>query len=610
MKTLRLTLAVLACATALPQWSLAATQPLTTLSPIVVTASRVPQSADASLSSVTVITRKDIRDSGALNVLELLQGRAGIELTSNGGYGKHTSLFMRGTGSDAVLVLIDGVRAGSVSSGGFSWEFLPLSQIQRIEIVRGPHSVQYGADAVGGVIQIFTTRRRAHTTVNVNVGAGTYTTRKVGAGLSGGDATSWYSVRAEHLATHGFDVYKLADPDSDGYDNTSLSASAGHRFAHGVEWQAEALQATGNTQYDRIPYLNYPLSGPNQDNYKQQVLSTRMNFHPLAAWKLTLLAGRSLDNRNSLLPNGSLDYRYDSTRKTYSWQNDFSLGDNQILTAGVDRYQDSLNSTTTYTHTRRTTRGLFAQYIAHYDRQSVQVGVRRSRDDQFGTHNTGSVAWAYRFDDAVRLRLSQGSAFRAPTFNDLYYPYGYGNPNLKPENSRTDEIGLSGLHHGLNWQLNAYRTRIDNLIVSAPPTYVPYNVGKAQIDGLEVIVSGKFAGLTHQLSLTLLNPRDANSGKLLPRRSKQSLRWTLSRRLGRTMLGATLIAQSWRYDDAANTQRVAGYGTINLRAQYRLARGYTVFGRLGNIFNKSYETVKNYNTAGRTLFVGIRYQGR
>lgn len=606
MKTPRLILAALACATALPQWSLAATNPITTLSPIVVTASRVPQSADATLSSVTVITRKDIQNSGALSVPELLQGRAGIELTANGGRGQLTSLFMRGTASNAVLVLIDGVRAGSVTAGGFSWELLPLSQIQRIEIVRGPHSVQYGADAVGGVIQIFTTHKHAHTTVNFNAGAGTYTTRKVGGGVSGGNATSWYSVRGEHLATHGFDVYKLADPDNDGYDNTSFSASAGHRFAHGVEWQAEALQATGNTQYDRV----FGPFGPNQDDYKQQVLSTRMSFHPLAAWKLTLLAGRSLDNRNSLLPDGNLDYRFDSTRKTYSWQNDFYLGDKQILSAGVDRYQDSIDSTTSYTRTQRTTRGLFAQYIGHYDRQSVQIGVRRSRDDQFGTHNTGSVAWAYRFDDAVRLRLSQGTAFRAPTFNDLYYPFGYGNPNLKPEDSRTDEIGLSGRHHAVNWQLNAYRTRIDNLIVSGPPTYVPYNVGKAQIDGLEAIVSGKWAGLTHQLSLTLLNPRDKISGKLLPRRSKQSLRWAVSRRLGKTTLGATLIAQSGRYDDAANTQRVAGYGIVNLRARYHLGQGYTVFGSLDNVFNKGYETVANYNTAGRTLFVGIRYQGR
>lgn len=587
------------------QSAFAAENPASDLAPIVVSATRVPQTADDSLSSVTVITRKDIEQSGALSVPELLQARAGIDLASQGGAGQFTSLFLRGANSNAVLVLVDGVRVGSVTAGTTSWELLPLAQIQRIEVVRGPHSVQYGADAVGGVIQIFTTRQATRTSVSMDSGTGTYNTNQFGVGVSGGDGHSWYSLRGDQLASDGFDAYKLADPDSDGYTKASLSANVGHRFSNAVEWQADALQATGNTQYDRT----YGPFGPNQDDYKQQVLSTRLKLRPIDLWRITLLAGRSEDNRNSLNADGSLAYRYDSTRKTYSWQNDLYLTGDQILTAGVDRYVDSVDATTAYDRTERATRGLFAQYQGHYGAQSVLAGFRRSHDDQFGDHNTGDLAWAYRFTHGPRVRISHGTAFRAPTFNDLYYP-GFSNPDLRPETSRSTEVGLDGRTGSTRWQLSAYRTRIDDLIVFDAATLQPQNVSAAKIDGFEAVLSADLAGLQHQIAVTWLNPRDENTGKLLPRRAQRTLRWDVSRSMGKATLGASLIAQSWRYDDAANTVRVAGYGTLNLRGEYRLNPQFTAFGRLDNLFDKDYETVANYNSPGRSVFVGIRYQDR
>ncbi len=577
-----------------------------TLSPVVVTATRVPQTADDTLSSVTVITRQDIEQSGAQSLPGLLQGRAGIQMTSSGGLGQQSSLFLRGANSNAVLVLVDGVRVGSVSAGGVSWELLPLSQIQRIEIVRGPHSVQYGADAVGGVIQIFTTHKTQGTHVQGEAGMGTYDTYRAGLGVSGGGAHGWYSVRGERLASDGFDAYTLTDPDSDGYVNNSVSANAGYRFDNGASWQVNAMDANGTTQYDR-PFAPF---GAVQDDYRQQTLSTRLKFNPLSAWKLTLLAGRSLDDRNSLNPDGSIAYRYDSTRKTYSWQNDFYLTDAQILTAGVDRYDDRIDSTTTFAKTERATRGTFAQYQGQFGAQSLLAGVRRTRDDQFGTHNTGDIAWAWRFDDGVKLRLSHATAFRAPTFNDLYYPFGYGNPDLQPETSRTDEIGLGRSGRRLSWQLNAYRTHVDDLIVYDTATFKPQNLNRATIDGVEATVSGHLAGLDQHLSLTWLDPRDDKTGNLLPRRAKRSLRWDISRAVGRTTLGATLIAQSWRYDDAANSLRVPGYGVVNLRGEYRVSKALSAYAHVDNLFDKQYETVKYYNTAGLSTFVGIRYQLR
>jgi len=584
--------------------ALAADNPNDTLAPVVVTASRVPQTADDALSSVTVLTRKDIEQSGAQSLPGLLQGRAGIELARSGGLGQQSSLFLRGANSNAVLVLVDGVRVGSVSAGSVSWELLPLSQVQRIEIVRGPHSVQYGADAVGGVIQIFTNHKSKGTHVQAEAGMGSYDTYRFGLGVSGGGPRAWYNLRGERLASNGFDAYTRTDPDSDGYVNNSVSANAGYRFDNGATWRVNAMDASGSTQYDR-PFAPF---GAVQDDYRQQTLSTHLGFNPLSMWKVTLVAGRSLDDRNSLNPDGSLAYRYDSTRKTYSWQNDFYLTDAQILTAGVDRYDDSIDSTAGYAKTERTTRGTFVQYQGHFGAQSLLAGLRRTRDDQFGSHNTGDIAWAWRFEDGLKLRLSHATAFRAPTFNDLYYT-PYNNPNLNPESSRTDEIGLGQSATRLRWQINVYRTRVDDLIV-LDNTYTPQNLNKATIDGLEATFSGHLGGLDQHLSLTFLDPRDETTGHLLARRARRSLRWSVSHTAGRATLGATLIAQSWRYDDKANTVRVPGYGVVNLHGEYRVSKALTAYAHVDNLFDKQYETVKYYNTAGLSTFVGIRYQLR
>jgi vitamin B12 transporter len=577
--------------------------------PIVVTATRVVQSADETLSSVTVITREDIERSQASSLSDLLQGVAGINTVSQGGAGKLTSLYLRGSNPGHVSVLIDGIRMGSVTAGTVAWEFLPLAQVERIEIVRGPNSALYGSEAIGGVIQIFTRRGDTPPRWSASAGAGRYNSRELAADYSGSRDNYWISVRVASEDSDGFDARQptlefgslVDEPDHDGYDNRSASVRLGHRFADDSELEFHGLHAEGNTEYDADPAF------ANEDDYLQQALGVTLRTAPLDNWDLTVTAGRSLDERDSFrtgVPAAS--FKFDTERRTFSLQNDFTLASDDMISVGFDYHDDRVDSTTTYDESSRATSALFAQYQGTAGKHSVLARIRPLDDEQFGRHTTGNLAWGYQAGQQTRLTLSYGSAFKAPTFNDLYFP-GFSNPDLQPEESETLELGVQGVSGPLGWDVRAFRTRIDDLIVFDNSTLLPGNVNKAEIDGLEATLSGTLLGWDSSTALTLLDPQDSISGNILPRRAKRSLRVDLDRQFGRLGAGATLIAQSSRYDDSANSVNVAGFGIVNLRGSWQLARGWLLQGRVDNLFDKDYQTIATYNTPGRSLFVTLRY---
>jgi vitamin B12 transporter len=562
------------------------------------------------LSSVTVITREEIERSQASSLSELLQGVSGINTVSQGGAGKLTSLYLRGSNPGHVSVLIDGIRMGSVTAGTVAWEFLPLQQVERIEIVRGPNSALYGSEAIGGIIQIFTRKGDTEPHWSASAGAGRYNTRKLAADVSGSRDSNWLSVRVARETTDGFDARQptlefgslVDDPDSDGYDNNSASLRLGHRFADDSELEFHGLHAEGNTEYDAsAPFAN-------EDDYVQQVLGITLRTAPADIWDLTVTAGRSLDERDSFRADtpGS-DFRFDTERRSFSLQNDFALTDDDTFSLGLDYHDDRVDSTTPYNETSRDTKALFAQYQGITGKNSLLARIRPLEDEQFGSHTTGNIAWGYQASQQTRITLSWGTAFKSPTFNDLYFP-GFSNPNLQPEESETLELGLQGKAGPLDWDLRAFRTRIDDLIVFDSATFLPGNVNEAEIDGLEATLTGQLSGWETSIAATLLDPEDSVSGNTLPRRARRSLRVDLDRQFGRLGTGATLIAQSSRYDDAANTVNISGFGTLNLRGSWRPGRNWLLQGRIDNVFDRDYKTVATYNTAGRSLFMTLRYE--
>jgi vitamin B12 transporter len=583
-------------------------------SPIIVTATRVAQTADETLASVTVITRKEIERSQADSLTELLQGIAGVNIVSQGGNGKLTSMFMRGTNPGHVAVLIDGIRMGSVTAGTVSWEFLPLSQVERIEVVRGPNSALYGSEAIGGVIQIFTRRGDGPARWNVAAGGGRYANREASADISGSHKNSWYSARLAHEQTDGFDARQptveflslVDDPDNDGHDNTSASLRLGHRFGNGAEIELHGTHAEGNTEYDTTaPFAN-------EDDFVQQALGMSLRATPADNWDLTIAGGRSLDERDSFRQGApASNTTFNTERLTFSVQNDITLASDDTLSLGADYHDDRVDSTTVYNETSRATTAGFVQYQGESGKHAWLARIRRLHDEQFGNRNTGNLAWGYPVSKSTRINVSYGTAYKAPTFNDLYFPAFMAfppssDPNLRPEKSESFEIGLNGKFNQLNWDMRIYQTNIEDLIIYDATVAKSRNVDDAVINGLELTTSGEVLGWTTRAAVTFLDAEDNATGNDLPRRARRNLRLDMDRDIGKAGLGATYIAQSSRYDDNANTIRVGGFGVFNMRGSYKLGRRLTLEGRLDNVFDKDYQTVDTYNTAGRSVFLGLR----
>ncbi|PJJ95955.1 TonB-dependent vitamin B12 receptor [Lysobacteraceae bacterium NML03-0222] len=592
------------------------------LDTVVVTGSRQPLALRQALASTTVISRGDIERSQARSLLELLRGRAGIQFANNGGAGKASSLFLRGTESDHTLLLVDGVRMGSASSGGAAWQDIPLDQIERIEIVRGPYSSLYGSEAIGGVIQIFTRNGSNAEAFNSNllVAAGSYGSRKIRAGIAGQGARGRYSLTVAHDETNGFNACRgraaqgrwgqpgyvpgagcFADePDRDGYRNQSISANAGLDLNAQWHLQGNALLARTRNHYDG--------SFVNEAEGRQQALGAQLRYQLNENFSLTLSAGRSADHSENY-KNGIWKSTFNTDRSQAGLQADWNLDEDRRLLAGLEWNRDVLESDTVYTQNRRNNRALYAQWWQVIGAHSLQLSGRHDRNDQFGNRNTGSLQWGWQLSDALRVSASWGNAFKAPTFNELYYP-GYGNAALRPERARNLELGLRGEHEWGGWNVQAFQNTVDDLIAYDAAIYAPGNVDRARIRGLEVGVDTDIAGWQVRAALTWLNPESLSGkhrGNLLPRRARQTGRIDVERSFGDFELGASLTGAGRRYDDLANSNALGGYGQADLRAGWRFAQGWQLQAAVENVFDKRYETAAFYNQAGRTWLVSLRY---
>ena len=573
-----------------------------------VTATRTARTADDTLASVTVITRQQIETSQAKSTTELMDGIAGISFRNNGGYGKASSLSLRGSNGNQVLVLIDGVRVGSASLGSMAWQFLPLSQVERIEIVRGPRSHLYGSEAVGGVIQIFTREGEKGTRIDARAGYGTYDTFDGGAGISGGNDATRYSLNLGYLDTDGYNAREGNDPDADGYDNLSLSASLNQRFSETLKLRLGFIQATGNTQYD-----GYDPGRRYDEDFLQRTLTAALDYAPTEWWDMKFSLGQSWDEGTQFADGQKSDV-FKTRRPQASWQNDIAIGEEGILTAGIDLLQDRIDGTVPYSEDSRNNAGIFVQYQTDLGAHSLSGGLRHDDNEAYGGNTTGDIAWGYGFNDELRLVASYGTAFRAPTFNDLYYPVS-GNPDLNPERSWSGELGLEGSPHWGRWGLHIYRNEIDDLIQWAPAggfIWRPQNIASARIDGLELTASTRLADWVLSGSLTLLDAMDQDLDRRLPGRSRQSLRLDLDRQFGRIGVGGTLRARSNSiyYDFMGNEIVADGFGVLDLRGNYRLTGEWRLQARIGNLFDKQYQTVPTYNEPGREFFLSLVYQTR
>ena len=610
----------LALALALPGVATAQNAP-TELDDITVTATRTPISIENSVVPVQVIDRAQIDRSQATTLQDLLRGRAGLDFTNQGGIGKITSLFLRGTNSNQVLVLVDGVRVGSATSGMAALQDLPVDQIERVEIVRGPRSSLYGSEAIGGVIQIFTRTAGQGLQQNLAITAGSNNLRQVGAGFSNRGERGWISAQGGYQDTDGINACRgtaagwgagcyADEPDRDGYRNTSINVRGGYALSETLNLEGHVLNSASRNEYDGSIF------GGNEADNRQQVYGAKLAWLPSDSLRLTAQVGRNVDQADAYFAaNGSRTFAstFDTRRDTAAVQGDIVLAEGQQLSVGADWQNEQITSSTNFDVRERDNTGVFAEYQGQFGAHSLQASVRNDDNEQFGNHTTGSLGYGFAFGNGFRLTASAGTGFKAPTFNDLYYP-GFSNPDLKPEESKSLNIGIAQYADNWNWTLNAYETRVDQLI-GYDSSFNIVNVAEARIRGAELTGHLSLAGFDINAQASFTDPRDHTSGaatydNLLARRARTSGRLDVDKSFGPLRLGVTAAGSGHRFDNAANSVRLAGYGTMDVRVEYAINDAWSLQAKAANVFDREYETVAWYNQPGREYQLTLRYNSK
>lgn len=597
------------------------------LDTVVVTATRIPQPVQDVVGDVSVITQEQISRAGQSSLRDVLQHLPGVQLSTNGSYASTTSLFLRGADLGKVVVLVDGVRIGSSTLGTAPIENLPLAQIDRIEVLRGPATTLYGADAVGGVIQIFTKRGKPGLQYNADAGAGSDGLFKAGAGFSGATQNFNYALsvsgeRADGISTRTNPADFEFNPDDDGFRRTGVSGSLGWTLAPGHTLSTSVLASRlrhdfDGTFFDPVTFSS-PLGLTGLDTDAQARSSTlawgvTLDDRISDRWLSSLRASLSEDKSKAIyrrMADGALDGqdRFDTERRQYTWQNTFSFGPDRLI-GSLERMEERVDSTVAFTVDERDTNSAMLAYTLDRGRWIGQAAGRYDDNSQFGSFTTGSLALGYRITPHWRVTGSVASNFQAPTFNQLFYP-GFGNPELEPQRNRGQEAALKYDDGRLSGSLTIYRNRIRGFI--DPLTNV--QTSRANLEGatLEAGWRGPQWGISG--SLDVLDADEEPSGRKLVRRADHSAQVRVERRADWGVAFAEALAVSDSEDEdftSFPSRRVtlSGYGLLNIGTQLRLAPGWSMLGRINNLTDKDYSTAFLYSTLGRTLFVGLQYEG-
>ena len=556
----------------------------------VITASRMAQPKMSSPAASSVFNRADIERLQPSSVADLLRRVPGASLTTNGGTGSLTTLSLRGTSATQTLVLVDGQRISSASAGQPSLEFLDIEQIERIEVIRGPRSAVYGSDAIGGVIQIFTRQGEPGLRPRLKLGVGSNQSFVRSAGVSGGDERTTFDLGATLSETAGIDRTRHntgGDEDRDGFRNRAFNLSLNHNFSDTLSGGIKLAEQTGNTEYD--------LFGNPEDDFALSTASTHLQWDVSEHWATRLEAGHAEDKRDSIYDLAT--YTYNTYRDSASWLNTLNLGDQHRLQLGLDWYEDRLRSNSAYIETERYNNAAFAQHQFSGEHFITELGWRHDDNEQFGRQNSFNAAVILPVTAKQQLVASYGEGFRAPTFNDLYTCFG-ANPLLQPEQSKTYEIQWRGQQDRAEFQVAAFRTDIDDMIL-LDPFFTAQNISQARIHGLEASLGKHLFGWDTLLAAAWLDPRERSTGNQLPRRSKRTLSLDADRQLGSFGVGFSAIANSERFNDPENQHRLPGFGTLELRGHWRANSNLRLDAKLSNVLERDY-AMANYSAEGRT----------
>ena len=594
----------------------------TELAPVLVEASRLPLAATHVAADVVVIDATDIRNQSADSLEDLLRRRAGIQISRNGGPGANAGVFIRGASSASTLVLVDGVRIGSATLGLPEIEALGLGNIERIEVLRGPGASLYGADGAGGVILITTRRAGKGLAISGKAAVGGYGSRQLDAGLGAAQDDWDLAASASNEQSDGVSAVREGDrfgnhnPDRDGFERHSLQLKVGLRPAQGHRVQASVFNSRLDARFDSSEYAPPDfVQNSNVDFRSEQrvgVQSLAWTSRWDASWNSQLRASRQTSD---LLSGGTDKSRFVTLRKQLDGDITWRFAPDQQLMVAASRTNEEVQAEAFERAPGRQNASLLAAYGGAFGDLNVQADLRRDLNSAYGGSNTGRLGAVWSIDDASRVRTLLGTSFRAPTFNDLYYP-SYGVPSVRPEKTRSFEVGYEKEFDRDKITVTAFRSEVRDLIayVSSAAdcpsaTLYPFgcagNVGRARLQGVSTSAETSGRQWRARMGWEVLGARDRTTGQRLARRAANQLSANLDVLNGPLIASLSMVRVGTRPDAGVT---LPSYTLVDASARATLDGGASVEVRILNLTDKRYEPVRDYQALGRQAWVVIRWE--
>lgn len=588
-----------------------------------VTASRVATPVTDVIADVSIIDRETLERAGQSSLRDILALQPGVQMGSNGGYRSNSSIFLRGASNSQTIVLIDGVRVGSATSGGVSFENLPLARIERIEILRGAASALYGPDAVGGVIQIFTREPADGLELSATVGAGSAGQRQTDASIRGSSGALGYSLGVSREKARG--ISARSDPastsynaDADGFTTSGVDAKLTARVNRDHGLTLGMFQSDTEYQFDGTPSPNplglTKLTSDARTKSRTHNATARWDAQWLPHWKSTLTAGSSDENSVAeyyRFSDGRLggNDRFNTQREQLTWQNDFTLG-KDVLSVMFEERSEAVDSSANYSVKQRDVRSSLLSYAFNRERWNALAVVRNDKNSQFGSFNNWALSGGYRLVEGLRAVASVGTSFQAPTFNQLYFP-GFGNPTLTPQQNRAREVGLKYQKSKLALGAVVYHNDIQGFIV--PGTNVQSSA--AVLRGVTLTADVQSGATSYGLSYDYADPRSystiaAQDDLRLVRIAQHVLNARINHRMGDVTVFGELKMSSNREDaKVVGTGRdtLKSYEVLNLGLTWKFRKNYSLLARINNLTDTQYMLANGFSVPGRNTFVSLSW---
>lgn len=595
-------------------------KPSSQLEQVVVTGTREAQPMRNSVADIVLIDNDTLRDSGVDTVEEALRRFGGLQITRNGGPGQSSGYFLRGTSTSSTIVLVDGVRVGSATLGQAEFESLSLATIDRIEVLRGPASSLYGADGVGGVIQVFTKRGKGPLQLSGSVAFGEYNSNEGHVAVSGSQGAFDYAATVAREKSDGVSAIRPNDqfgnynPDKDGFKRTSGSLRLGFTPVEGHRIGVSASKSKLNAQYDSADYPppNYT-ADPSPDfrnKLDTEVVSADYRGVLSDLWTTTLQLS---NNKDDSLSGGTAPSRYKTDRDQITWQNALRLSPDQQLVLAYEHLREEVTADAFGAKIKRTNMGAVLGYAGQFGDTALEASVRRDDNSAYGNDTTGSLGASYALSPTLKVRALVGKTFRAPTFNDLYYP-GYGVSTLKPEQGRSAELGLAWASGGSSASATVYRNRVRDLIgydpdpngTNCPSGYFgcANNISKATLKGATLTGAHRWGGFSLRAAVDFLDAKDDLTQARLNRRAAHQESLSADYDGGAWTAGVSVTDVGARPDGGKN---LGGYAFVDLRASWRFAPQWRLEMKVLNAANRDIQPVRDYQALGRQAWVGLRF---